>query len=39
MAHQQKVVYSLSNGAILNNLEQFLTQFSTYFDDEYLINV
>jgi len=28
MAEQQKVVYGLSNGAILNDLKQPLTQFS-----------
>ena len=28
MADQQKVVYGLSNGAIFNDLEQPLTQFS-----------
>ena len=28
MADQQKVVYGLSNGAIFNDLEQLLTQFS-----------
>ena len=28
MADQQKVVYGLSNGAIFNDLERFLTQFS-----------
>jgi len=27
MAHQQKVVYGLSNGAVFNDLEQPLTQF------------
>jgi len=28
MADQQKVIYGLSNGAIFNDLEQPLTQFS-----------
>ena len=39
MADQEKVVYDLSNGAIFNDLEQLLTQFSRsryiYFDVEY----
>jgi len=29
MVDQQKVVYDLSNGAIFNDLEQALTQFSS----------
>ena len=43
MADLYKDVYDLSNGAIFNDLEQPITQFSRsryrlYFDIEYLIN-
>ena len=43
MADQQKVVYGVSNGAIFNDLELPLTQFSRSgyalkFDVEYVIN-
>ena len=41
MADQYKVVCDLSNGAVFNDIEQPLTQFSKvtlFFDAEYLIN-
>ena len=38
MADQYKVVYGLSSGAIFNDLEQPLTQFSRKIAAEYLIN-